>query len=136
MKKSMNGISLSVVTAIVLISLVMASSGISVYAADNEQTKYKLPQSTRKLNQFARSYKFVAKGRTSFGYDWTYRINRKSVKVTCKYDFKTKTYNFKVKGKKYGLTKVTFKYMKDDKTWVTVPTKIFVDPENYVMRTK
>lgn len=97
--------------------------------------KYTLPKTTEKLNSFAKAYEFKVKGKASYGYDWTYKINNKNIKVNCKYDFKLHRYTFKVTGKSYGLTKLTIKYKKNN-VWEKVPMKIFVDPKKYIMRTK
>jgi hypothetical protein len=136
MKNKFGKVYVSAVTLAVVFSLVFSVSGMSASAAKTVKSKNKLPAATEKINAFAKCYKYVARGKTSYGYDWTYKVNTKNVKVTCKYDFKTKNYTFRIKGKKYGLTKVTLKYKKNTNTWVSVPMKVFVDPKNNIMRTK
>lgn len=121
------------VSVLLVLTFVFSMPTISASAV---KVKGKLPAATEKTNEFAKSYKYVVKGKTSYGYDWSYKINTKNVKVNCKYDFKTKNYTFRIKGKKYGLTKVTLKYKKNTNTWVSVTMKMFVDPKNYIMRTK
>lgn len=109
---------------------------LSVSASAAEEKKYKLPSSTEKKNQFAKAYVLKVKGKTSYGYDWSYNLYSKSIKVSCKYDFKKHEYKFKVTGNKYGLQKLELKYKTSDKKWVNVPMKVFVDPDNNIMRTK
>ncbi len=121
-------------SVIMVFSFVFSASAVSASAASDYVTK--IPASTEKANRFAKTFKYVVKGKAPYGYDWTYKINTKNVKVSCKYDFKTKNYTFRVKGKKYGLTKVKLKYMKNKNKWVTVPMKIFVDTKKNVMRVK
>ena len=94
-----------------------------------------LPNSTSKLNQFAKSYIFKATGKTSKGYDWTYNTDNNNLKVSCKYDFKTNRYIFKLTGKSYGLNHITLKYKTSDKKWVSKNMTIFVDSEKNIMRT-
>ena len=121
-------------SVVLVVSAVFSTSAVSAFAASESENK--IPSVTEKSNRFAKTYKYVVKGKAPYGYDWTYKINTKNVKVSCKYDFKTKNYTFRVKGKKYGLTKVKLKYMKSKNNWVTVNMKIFVDTKKNVMRVK
>lgn len=95
----------------------------------------KLPASTSKINQFAKAYTFKALGKTSYGYDWSYKADRNNLKVTCKYDFKAHKYNFTITGKSYGLNHITIKYKTSDKKWASQKMTIFVDSQKYIMRT-
>ena len=97
--------------------------------------KVKLPSNTSKLNQFAKAYTFKATGKTSKGYDWTYKTDYNNLKVKCKYDFKAHKYTFKITGTKYGLSRFTLKYKTSDKKWVSVKMTLFVDSEKNIMRT-
>ena len=127
----------SAAALLILISIAFSFSTVTASAAsETKSAGNKIPAATEKYNTFAKTYKYVVKGKTSYGYDWSYNTYSKDIKVTCKYDFKTKTYTFRVKGKKYGLTKVILKYKKNSNTWVSVPMKVFVDPKKYIMRTK
>lgn len=125
-----------VLTVAVVLSFVFTLLPASVSASAVSQSSYGLPNSTAKINEFAKSYKYSVKGKTSYGYDWSYKVSAKNVKVTCKYDFKTRYYKFKLTGKKYGLTKVTLKYKKSDTKWVNTNLTIFVDPKKNIMRTR
>ncbi|MBQ5346815.1 MAG: hypothetical protein IIU39_02010 [Ruminococcus sp.] len=127
-------ISVFTTTVLLILTIMFSFSAVSASAVSNKSNK--LPKTTQKSNEFAKAYKYQVKGQTSYGYDWTYKIDTKNVKVSCKYDFKEKQYTFKVTGKKYGLTNVTLKYKKSDNSWVSVPMKIFVDPKKNIMRTK
>lgn len=97
--------------------------------------KNQIPASTSKINQFAKAYTFKATGKTSYGYDWTYKTDYNNLKVNCKYDFKTHKYTFKITGTKYGLNHITLKYKTSDKKWASEKMTIFVDSEKYIMRT-
>lgn len=128
----------SAITVFMIISIVFSSLSISAFAAESKSSKpkYKIPAATEKRNTFAKTYKYVVKGKTSYGYDWSYNTYSKDIKVTCKYSFKDKNYTFRVKGTKYGLVKVILKYKKNDKSWISVPMKVFVDPKKNIMRVK
>lgn len=93
-----------------------------------------LPKTTTKKNQFAKAYTFKASGKTSRGYDWTYKTDYKNIKVKCKYDFKAHKYNFTITGTSYGLNHLTLKYKTSDKKWASVKMTLFVDSQKYIMR--
>lgn len=94
-----------------------------------------LPATTSKLNTFAKAYTFKATGKTSKGYDWTYKTDYNNVKVKCSYDFTAHKYTFKITGTKYGLNHFTLKYKTSDTKWVSVKMTLFVDSEKNIMRT-
>ena len=94
-----------------------------------------LPKSTTNKNQFAKAYTIKASGKTSRGYDWTYKTDYKNIKVKCKYDFKAHKYTFTITGKSYGLNHLTLKYKTSDKKWASKKLTLFVDSQNYIMRT-
>ncbi len=96
---------------------------------------YQLLEKTTKLNQFAKAYYFKATGKTSNGYDWTYKADQTNVKVKCKYDFDTHKYTFKMTGTSYGLNHFTLKYKVSDKKWESVKMTLFVDKDKNIMRT-
>lgn len=125
-----------VFTIAVVLSLIFTLLSASVSVAAVSKSNHKLPESTKKMNEFAKSFEYSVKGKTSYGYDWSYYVTAKNVKVTCKYDFKKKNYKFKLTGKKYGLTKVILRYRKTDKKWGKKTLRVFVDPDKNIMRTK
>lgn len=133
-------ISIALIALILAFSFTFSMSSVSASAAkitkDAKPVKNKLPAVTEKVNKFAKAYVYKVKGKTSYGYDWSYNLYSKNIKVTCKYDFKKHEYRFKVTGNKYGLSKLELKYKTNDKKWVVVPMKVFVDPKNNIMRTK
>ncbi len=94
-----------------------------------------LPKTTSKKNQFAKVYTVKASGKTSRGYDWTYKTDYKNIKVDCKYNFKAQKYTFKITGKSYGLNHLTLKYKTSDKKWASIKLTLFVDSQKYIMRT-
>ena len=97
--------------------------------------KMELPEKTAKINQFAKAYYFKATGKTTKGYDWTYKTDCDNVKVKCKYDFTAHKYTFKITGTSYGLNHFTLKYKTSDTKWVSVKMTLFVDSEKNIMRT-
>ncbi len=120
-----------VAVLVALITVLSFTASLSASAASEK--KMKIPAATEKKNTFAKAYVFRAQGKTSYGYDWSYNLYSKSIKVSCKYSFKKHEYKFRVTGKKYGLTKIELKYKTADDKWVTVPMKMFVDTENNIM---
>ena len=94
-----------------------------------------LPKTTAKKNQFAKAYTIKTSGKTSNGYNWTYKTDYKNIKVNCKYNFKSHKYTFKVTGTSYGLNHLTLKYKTSDKKWASVKMTLFVDSQNYIIRT-
>ena len=131
-----------IIALIIATSAAFMISGIKVSAASCEETaqahasqKMELPEKTTKLNTFAKSYVFKATGKTSEGYDWTYKTDYNNVKVKCKYDFTAHKYTFKITGTSYGLNRFTLKYKTSDSKWVSVKMTLFVDSENNIMRT-
>ncbi len=131
-----------------IIALIIATSSaffISGFKADaakykgsaqaHASQKRELPEKTTKLNQFAKAYYFKAAGRSSKGYDWTYKTDCNNVKVKCKYDFTAHKYTFKITGKSYGLNHFTLKYKTSDTKWTSVKMTLFVDSEKNIMRT-
>jgi len=135
----------------VLISLVIAVSSVfimsgiranavtydgSAQAHSSQKAEVKgLAAKTTKTNKFAKAYVFKATGKTTKGYDWTYKADTNNVKVSCKYDFNTHKYTFTIKGTSYGLNHFTLKYKTSDKKWTSVKMTLFVDSEKNIMRT-
>lgn len=105
-------------------------ASVSQRASSNQ-----LPKTTTKKNQFAKAYTVKVSGKTSRGYDWTYKTDYKNIKVNCKYDFRSHKYTFKIMGKSYGLNHLTLKYKTSDKKWASVKMTLFVDSQKYIMRT-
>lgn len=131
-----------IIALIIAASSAFMISGIKANAAtykDSAQShasqKAELPEKTTKLNQFAKAYYFKATGKTSKGYDWTYKTDCNNVKVKCKYDFTSHKYTFKITGTSYGLNHFTLKYKTSDIKWESVKMTIFVDSEKNIMRT-
>lgn len=92
-------------------------------------------EKTTKTNALAKAYYFKALGKTSKGYDWTYKTDKDNINVKCKYDFKAHKYTFKLTGKAKGKTNFTLMYKTDDKTWKKVPMKLTVDAQKNIIRT-
>lgn len=125
---------LAAVLVAVMTVFCFTTSMLPISASAASDKKMKIPAATEKKNTFAKAYVFRAQGKTSYGYDWTYNLYSKSIKVSCKYSFKKHEYRFRVTGKEYGLSKLELKYKTDDNKWVTVPMRVFVDTENNIMR--
>lgn len=128
-KKDIKVTLFAVVCAIVLaVSSAFLISTVKASAAS-------IPASTKKINTFAKAYTYSVKGVYKKSSDWSCKNESKSVKVTCKYNAKTRMYNFKFTSKSYGLDRITLKYKTGAKTFKTVKLSVFSDPQGYVMRT-
>lgn len=103
--------------------------------ATQKAASTQLPKQTTKKNRFAKAYTITVSGKTSKGYNWTYKTDYKNIKVSCKYNFKAHKYTFKITGTSYGLNHLTLKYKTSDKKWVSVKMTLFVDSQNNIMRT-
>ena len=75
----------------------------------------------------AKACKISFKGGTSYGYDWDYRADSTNAKISCTYDFKTKTYTYKATGQRAGVTNAVIKYATPDGKWHNVPIRFTVD---------
>lgn len=125
-----------------ILGIVLAvSSGFAISslranaATTNKPVSTGFSEKTTHLNVFSNAYYFKAAGKCSKGYDWSFKADNKNIKVKCAYDFKSHKYTFKFKGTSYGLTKLTLKYKVSDTKTAKVHMTLFVDPQNYIMRT-
>lgn len=141
-KKIVTTIVSGIIALIIAVSSAFMISSVKVNAASyngsaqsHASQKMELPEKTTKLNQFAKAYYFKAAGKTSEGYDWTYKTDNNNVKVKCKYDFTAHKYTFKITGTSYGLNHFTLKYKTSDTKWESVKMTLFVDSENNIIRT-
>ncbi len=75
----------------------------------------------------AKACKMTFKGGTSYGYDWAYRADSTAAKISCTYDFKTKTYTYRAVGQYAGITNAVIKYATPDGKWHNVPVRFTVD---------
>ncbi len=132
--------------AVVILSIFITASATAIMCSVNANAATvktssqkavvnQLPKETSKINQFAKAYTFKATGKTSYGYDWTYKSDYNNLKVKCSYDFKAHKYTFRITGTAYGLNHLTLKYKTSDKKWASQKMTIFVDSEKYIMRT-
>lgn len=124
------------VSSVFLITAVKADAAAYDHSAQAHYSqKSELPEKTTKTGVFAKSYIFKAAGKTTEGYDWTYKTDNNNVKVKCSYDFKNNKYTFKITGTAYGLNHFTLKYKTSDTKWVSEKMTLFVDSRNNIMRT-
>ena len=75
----------------------------------------------------SRVYYISFKGKTSYGYDWDYRADSTSAKISCSYKFATQTYTFTAAGNYKGITNAVIKYATIDGKWHNVPMRFTVD---------
>ena len=111
----------TVLAAICALSAGTAISAISASAAS-------LPTASVSANvRNARVCKMTFKGSTSYGYDWDYRADSTAAKISCTYNFSTRTYTYTAKGNYAGVTNAVIKYATIDGKWHNVPVRFTVD---------
>ena len=80
----------------------------------------------------ARTFKYNAYGKTSYGYDYTYKATNNNIDVKVNYDFKTNKYEFNVLGKKAGNVQVTLIWNVNDKRTNSATFNLKVDKKGNV----
>ena len=108
----------------VLATICALSAGAAITAVSaNAATAPATVSATAK----AKACKMTFKGGTSYGYDWDYRADSTAAKISCTYDFKTKTYTYRAVGQYAGVTNAVIKYATPDGKWHNVPVRFTVD---------
>lgn len=138
-----NNITVTIVSVIAAIIIAASSaffvSSVKANAAERKPVKcskqYELPASTTGLNSFAKSYVFKASSKTVKNAGWKIKGSVNNIKVKGSYNAKARKYTFKAVGKSYGLNYMTIKYKVSDTKWATAKMTLFVDSQNYIMRT-
>ena len=80
----------------------------------------------------AKTFKYYAYGKTSYGYDYTYKATNNNIDVKVNYDFKTNKYEFNVIGKKAGNVQVTLIWNINDKKTNSATFNLKVDKKGNV----
>ena len=80
----------------------------------------------------AKAFKYYAYGKTSYGYDYTYKATNNNIDVKVNYDFKTNKYEFNVLGKKAGNVQVTLIWNVNDKRTNSATFNLKVDNKGNV----
>ena len=80
----------------------------------------------------AKTFKYYAYGKTSYGYDYTYKATNNNIDVKVNYDFKTNKYEFNVIGKKAGNVQVTLIWNINDKKTNSATFNLKVDKNGKV----
>ena len=80
----------------------------------------------------AKACKYYAYGKTSYGYDYTYKATNNNIDVKVNYDFKTNKYEFNVLGKKAGNVQVTLIWNVNDKRTNSATFNLKVDNKGNV----
>ena len=142
--KSIIATLIAVIIAVSSFAMISAVSANAAYegsaqahaAQKSEIVVSQAAEKTAKTGELAKAYYFKAIGKTSYGYDWTYKTDNNNVKVKCKYDFKTNKYTFKIVGTAKGTNHFTLKYKTSDKKTVSVPMTFVVDAQKNIIRVK
>ena len=72
-------------------------------------------------------YHFYANGKTSYGFDWTYKADNLNFLLRCDYNFNQQQYDFQFYGVTPGTSHVTLYYNTDDNVQVPVNLTVTVD---------
>ena len=79
-----------------------------------------------------KAFKYYAYGKTSYGYDYTYKATNNNIDVKVNYDFKTNKYEFNVLGKKSGNTQLTLIWNVNNKKTKSATFNLRVDNKGNV----
>ena len=91
-------------------------------------TQYGIVQQVKK----AKTFKYYAYGKTSYGYDYTYKATNNNLIVKVNYNFKAHKYEFNVIGKKAGTVKLTLIWNVNDKKTDSATFNLRVDKNGNV----
>ena len=80
----------------------------------------------------AKAFKYYAYGKTSYGYDYTYKATNNNLIVKVNYNFKAHKYEFNVIGKKAGTVKLTLIWNVNDKKTDSATFNLRVDKNGNV----
>lgn len=118
-------------TALIAISTLGAAAvTASAKGVDTQPstTQYSATQQVKN----AKAFKYYACGKTSYGYDYTYKATNNNIDVKVNYDFKTNKYEFNVIGKKAGNVQVTLIWNINDKKTNSATFNLKVDKNGKV----
>ena len=79
-----------------------------------------------------KAFKYYAYGKTSYGYDYTYKATNNNLIVKVNYNFKAHKYEFNVIGKKAGTVKLTLIWNVNDKKTDSATFNLRVDKNGNV----
>lgn len=80
----------------------------------------------------AKTFKYYAYGKTSYGYDYTYKATNNNLIVKVNYNFKAHKYEFNVIGKKAGTVKLTLIWNVNNKKTDSATFNLRVDKNGNV----
>ena len=80
----------------------------------------------------AKTFKYYAYGKTSYGYDYTYKATNNNLIVKVNYNFKAHKYEFNVIGKKAGTVKLKLIWNVNDKKTDSATFNLRVDKNGNV----
>ena len=118
-------------TALIAISTLGAAAvTASAKGVDTQPstTQYSATQQVKN----AKAFKYYAYGKTSYGYDYTYKATNNNIDVKVNYDFKTNKYEFNVIGKKAGNVQITLIWNINDKKTNSATFNLKVDKKGNV----
>ena len=80
----------------------------------------------------AKAFKFYASGKTTYGYNYNYKVTNNIVGVKVNYDFKANKYEFNIYGKKAGNTQLTLIWNVNNKKTNSATFNLRVDKNGNV----
>ena len=118
-------------TALIAVST-LGAAAVTASAKSVTATKapvqYGIVQQVKK----AKTFKYYAYGKTSYGYDYTYKATNNNLIVKVNYNFKAHKYEFNVIGKKAGTVKLTLIWNVNDKKTDSATFNLRVDKNGNV----
>ena len=122
-------------TALIAVSTLGAAVTASAKSVDTNKTpvQYGVVQQVKTGQvKTAKAFKYYAYGKTSYGYDYTYKATNSNLVVKVNYNFKTNKYEFNVIGKKAGTVKLTLIWNVNDKKTDSATFTLNVDKNGNV----
>lgn len=129
------------IAAAMAVTCIFSATALTAVSVSAASVNYNPTNAVRQVNMVsknstAKNFVFKSTGKTSYGYDWTYSIDRTNVSVNCSYDFKTHQYTFNVKGLSAGKVNVKLMYKTSDKNWEIKSFVLNVDKNLNVTQVK
>ena len=118
-------------TALIAISTLGAAAVTASAKGVDTQPSTTQYSATQQIKN-AKAFKYYAYGKTSYGYDYTYKATNNNIDVKVNYDFKTNKYEFNVIGKKAGNVKLTLIWNVNDKKTDSATFTLNVDKNGNV----
>ena len=133
MKKTTKRFTTLAATALIAVStLGAAAATASAKSVEPSIQPISKASSYSQTAKTVKPFKYYAYGKTSYGYDYTYKATNNNLIVKVNYNFKTHRYEFNVVGNKAGNVKLTLIWNVNDKKTESATFNLRVDKNGNV----